>query len=188
MTNAVALRRSGLILTSVTVMLAVWISGSRHSPSRRILASACRSSSPTRSWRWLVFPSTPAPRGDCGRPRRFLVIFQFYSVTPYRRCSGAGNALQSTRHFLDFKTLDDVAHLDIVIILESHAALVALIDLADFVLETLQGLQRAFVNDDVIAQQSDLGAASDGAFRNHTTGDFSDPGDVEYLADRGVAE
>src|SRR5256885_12587916 len=110
------------------------------------------------------------------------------SVCRYGRCPRPANTLQSTCHFLYFKALDDVARLDIVIVLEGHAALVTLIDLADFVLETLQGLQRAFVNDDVIAQQADLGTASDAAFRNHTAGDFSDPGDVEDLADRGVAE
>jgi hypothetical protein len=59
----------------VTVMLAFSSAGSRHSPSRRTLANACRSASPTRSRRWLVGPSTPPPRGECCRPRRFCVLY-----------------------------------------------------------------------------------------------------------------
>ena len=54
MTKTVALRRSGLSRTSVTVMLASRSAGSRHRPSRRICDSAWRNSSPTRRWRWLA--------------------------------------------------------------------------------------------------------------------------------------
>src|ERR1700759_5279287 len=44
------------------------------------------------------------------------------------------------------------------------------------------------MNDDVIPEQAHFRTAPDAAFCNHTTGDFSDPGDVEHFSDRGVTE
>ena len=41
---------------------------------------------------------------------------------------------------------------------------------------------------DVVAQEAHLGAAPDDAFGDHAAGDLADPGDVEHLADRGIAE
>src|SRR5205823_1814439 len=70
---------------------------------------------------------------DPGAERRLLPAAPLLSHSNVLR-----HALQSTRHFLYFETLDDIAHLDVVIVLESHTALVSLIDLADFVLEALQ--------------------------------------------------
>src|SRR3546814_14121951 len=53
--------------------------------------------------------------------------------------------LQFARHGLEFEALDHVALLDVVVILERHAAIPALLDLADIVLEALERRQSAFV-------------------------------------------
>src|SRR5712691_7531432 len=55
----VACRRSGLIRTSGTVITCLWITGSCTSPRDRTSASACRTSSPARNWRW-DWPRDPA--------------------------------------------------------------------------------------------------------------------------------
>src|SRR5579872_1134469 len=91
--------------------------------------------------------------------------------------------LQRAGDFLDLEALDDVALLDVLVILEGHAAFVAFADLADLVLEALQRLQRALVNDDVVAQEAHLGAAPHDAVGHHAAGDLADAGDVEDLAD-----
>ena len=46
----------------------------------------------------------------------------------------------------------------------------------------------AFVDHDVVAQQPHLGPAAHDAFGHAAAGDLADPGDVEHLADLGVAE
>src|SRR3954468_21851886 len=96
--------------------------------------------------------------------------------------------LQRAGDLFDFEAFDDVADLDILVILERHTAFVAVAHLADLVLEALQRLQRAFVDHDVVAQQADLGAAPHDALGHHAAGDLADPRDVEDLADRGIAQ
>ena len=59
---------------------------------------------------------------------------------------------------------------------------------ADFVLEALQRRELAFVDDHVVAQQADAGAALDGAFGDAAAGDLADLGDVEDFADLGIAQ
>src|SRR6266446_10053903 len=103
----------------------------------------------------------------------------------------AGNAaveLQGAGDFLDLEALDHVADLDVLIIFEGHPAFVAFAHLADLVLEALQSLQAALVDDDVVAQQAHLGAAPHHTLGDHAAGDLPGPGDVEDLPDRRVAE
>src|SRR5712671_3068061 len=69
------------------------------------------------------------------------------------RLSPGLRKLQGAGDFLDLEALDHVADLDVLIILEGHAAFVAFAHLADLVLEAFQRLQGALVNDDVVAQQ-----------------------------------
>src|SRR5262249_42803210 len=159
--RAVAARRSGLIRTSVTVTWAPASAGSRSSPRARISASAWRNASPTRSWRWLGA----------------LLL-----------CRVMPPLDQLARDFLDLEALDLVALLDVLVALEGHAAFEAFLHLAGLVLEALQGLQRTFVNHDVVAQQADLGAALDQALGHHAASDLAHLGDVEHLADLGVAQ
>ena len=59
------------------------------------------------------------------------------------------------------EALDHVADLDVVELLDLHAALVAGGDLLDVVLEAAQGGQIALVDDDVVAQDAHLAAALD---------------------------
>ena len=77
---------------------------------------------------------------------------QFYSRSRLF-LPGIGNeeTLQCTRYFLYFEALDDIASLDVVVVLKGHATFVTLVDLANLVLEPLQSLERAFVDNDVVA-------------------------------------
>src|SRR5690242_20090064 len=152
-------------------------------------ASTWRSSSPTRSWRWL---GPPLSRPLSLRLAIAFTLAALRLLRPSPRDAGAAvggwRTLEGARHLLHLEALDDVAGLDVLIVLEGHAALVAFLDLADLVLEALQRLEGALVDDDVVAQQPDLGAALDDALRHHAAGDLADLGDVEDLADRGIAE
>jgi hypothetical protein len=57
-----------------------------------------------------------------------------------------------------------------------------------FVLEALERLELAFVDDDVVADQADACATLDLAFGDTATGHLADLGDVEHLEDLGIAE
>src|SRR6185436_12483514 len=97
------------------------------SPEARSCASVWRISSPTLKGRWL------------GR----------------RPSLRDATTLKRPGDRLHLDALDDVADLDVVVVLEGHAALEAFPDLADLVLEALERLQRALVNHHVVAQQPD---------------------------------
>src|SRR4051794_6674205 len=106
-------------------------------------------------------------------------------------CTPAGTAGWASQRagFLDhLETFDLVANLDVGVVLERHAALEAGRDLAHLVLEAAQGLERALVDHDAVAQQPDLVAALDDALGDAATRDVADLGDVEHLADLGVAQ
>lgn len=60
------------------------------------------------------------------------------------------------RNFFHDEALDDVAFLDIGIILKADTALIAVRNFLNRVLETLERGELAFVNDDVVAQQANL--------------------------------
>ena len=53
---------------------------------------------------------------------------------------------------------------------------------AHVVLEALERIELAVVDDHVVAQQAHLRAALDHAFEHHTAGDRADLGDLEDLA------
>src|SRR4051812_9511806 len=97
-------------------------------------------------------------------------------------------SLQCAGDLLDLEAFDDVADLNVLVVLERHAALVALADLAHLFLEPLQRPQTAFVDHHVVAQQAHLCAAPDDPLGDHAASDLADAGDVEHLADRGIAE
>ena len=96
--------------------------------------------------------------------------------------------LERPRDLLDAEALDDVAGAHVLVVLEGHAAFLAGRDLAHLVLEALQRLELAFVDDDVVAEQADIGAALDDAFGDPAAGDLADLRDLEDLQDLGVAE
>src|SRR6516225_7254904 len=78
----------------------------------------------------------------------------------------SGCALERTRDVLHTEAFDRVARTDVLVVLEGHAALLADMHFGDFVLEALEGLELAFVDDDVVAHQADPDATLDLAFGN----------------------
>src|SRR5215470_2601580 len=117
------------------------------------------------------------------------MLFSRHALFESAHASSSGRTgLERTRHFFYFETLDDIAGLDVVIVLESHPTLVALIDFADLVLEALQGFERAFVNDNIVPQKTYLCAAPHSSLSHHAAGDFANLGDVEDLANRRVSK
>src|SRR5690348_13890123 len=128
-------------------------------PCSKMRASAWRISSPMRSGRGLCSDFAIATLAIAGAPLQ-----------------GAGN-------LFDLEALDNVALLDVIVVLEGHAAFGAFAHFANLVLEALQGLQAAFVDDDVVAQQPHLGAAPYQAFGDHATGHLANLADVEDFAD-----
>src|SRR5579872_479862 len=100
----------------------------------------------------------------------------------------AGAPLEGAGDLFDLEALDNVVFLDVLVVLEGHAAFGAFAHFADLVLEALQGFQAAFVDDDVVAQQPHLGAAPHQAFGDHAAGHLADLADIENFANLGVAE
>ena len=86
------------------------------------------------------------------------------------------------------KHFDDVALLHVLVVGEGHAAFLAGLHLAHFVLEALQGGKFAFVDHDIVADQAHLGAAAHDAFGDAAARDLADLGDVEHFQDFGIAE
>src|SRR5690606_12512692 len=84
--------------------------------------------------------------------------------------------------------LELVADLDVVVALERQAALEAFLDLADVVLEALEGIELARPDDGVVAQQPDVRTPAHRPFEDHAAGDVADPGDPEDLADLDQTE
>src|SRR5205085_8512833 len=77
------------------------------------------------------------------------------------RLRALGGDVQPARHLLDLVRLDDVADLDVGVVLEARAALVPGRHLARVVLEALERADFAVVHDDAVAKQPRPGAALD---------------------------
>src|SRR5690606_14076622 len=86
------------------------------------------------------------------------------------------------------ETFDDVAGTDVFVVLEGHTAFLADLDFLDLVLEALERLELAFVDDDVVAQEAHAGTTFDHAFGDLTAGNLADLGDLEDLLDHRVAD
>src|SRR3989442_4814165 len=125
-------------------------------PTRGSRSSRCTSSE---SSRWIRSPSF------CGRPlERFTK-----------------GLLQTSRNLQDLEHLELVAFLEIREVLQRHAALEARLDLAHVVLEALERVDLAGMDDDVVAQHADLRIALDQALLHVAAGDGADLGDAEHL-------
>src|SRR4051812_31681423 len=85
-------------------------------------------------------------------------------------------------HFHHLEHLELVALFDIGEVLERHAALEACLHFAHVVLESLERVDLASVDDHVVAQHPHLGVSLDHAFLNVAPGDGADLRDAEYLA------
>src|SRR5204863_7292029 len=93
--------------------------------------------------------------------------------------------LQRSGDFLDLEELEQVAFLDVVVVLQLDAALEAGSDLAHVVLHPPHRLDLAGVDDDVVAQQAEAGTAPHHAGSDHRAGDGADLRGHEHGADLG---
>src|SRR5262245_19627932 len=98
--------------------------------------------------------------------------------------------LQGSLHLLDAEGLDNVADLDVVVAGNFQAALEALADLGDIVLDAFERVQagtavRRWVNHDAFANEPDLGVAANDALSHEAAGHRADATDLEGLADHG---
>src|SRR6476646_1162651 len=96
--------------------------------------------------------------------------------------------LQRSGDFLDLEELEQVAFLDVVVVLQLDAALEAGRDLADVVLHAPHRLDLAGVDDDVLAQQAEARAAADDARRDHRACHRADLRRHEHRPDLGRAD
>src|SRR5262249_46048047 len=96
--------------------------------------------------------------------------------------------LSELRGLLDHLVgLDHVVLLDLVPPGDHHAALVALLDLADVVLEPAEAADLALVDLDRVPDDPQVCLAGDLALDDHAAGDRTDLGDRERLADVELA-
>src|SRR6185503_10914431 len=116
-------------------------------------------------------PTQPAPKAlrGGGRSRRRRVEI---------------GALDLTR----LVDLQHVAFLEVVEALEQDAALEALLDLADVVLEALQLRDPGLVDHGAVADDADVGAAANLAVRDVRAGNRAEPRDAEELPDLDLAD
>src|SRR5215204_1360148 len=94
------------------------------------------------------------------------------------------DTLQSALNFRDVVTLDDVAGAHVLVVLKGHAALLAGRDLAGIVLEALELRQATLVDDDVVADETQVRPALDDAVEDAAARDLPDlrhVEDLEYL-------
>src|SRR5690606_5450577 len=104
------------------------------------------------------------------------------------RLAMAACSLEGASNVLDAERLDDHAHAHILVVLEGHAAFLAAGHFGDFVLEALERLELAFVDDDVVADEAYACATFDLAFSNAAACHLADLGDVEHLKDLGITK
>src|ERR1700760_4340316 len=95
---------------------------------------------------------------SCSETRASRPRFQMIMVSQKQR-----SLLQRALDLLDAVALDDVASAHILVVLEGHAAFLPGLDFANLVLETLQRRKLALVHDDIVADETHVGAALDGA-------------------------
>src|ERR1700751_3564575 len=100
----------------------------------------------------------------------------------------AGRLSQRPLYRLHAVTLDNVADLHILIILECHAAFLPGHDLARIVLESLELPQLALMHDDAVADQPNVGAALHSAVGNAAAGNIADFRHLENFENDGIAE
>src|SRR5581483_7256452 len=88
--------------------------------------------------------------------------------------------------FLDFESLDDVADLDVLELLDGDAALEALPDLGNVIFEVAQRGNFALVDHAVVAQQTHARGPGNDSVDDHAAGDRPGLRHLERLADFGA--
>src|SRR5262249_3396782 len=101
--------------------------------------------------------------------------------------AGSCQLRQRPRDLLDLERLDDVADLDVLVPVETDAALETLLDLGDVVLEPPERSDLALVDHAVVAQETQLGGARDRALGDVAPGDDAELGNLEGVAHFGAA-
>src|SRR4029079_7439988 len=149
-----------------------------------------RISSATSRWIW---SATRKPRFGIDGLCRMCVSFARPKHEPRRLRRRRGSAwsldrLQRSGDFLDLEELEQVAFLDVAVVLQLDAALASGGDLADVVLHPPHRLDLAGVDDDVVAQQAEARAAADDAGGDHRAGDGADLRRHEHGAYLGRAD
>ena len=96
--------------------------------------------------------------------------------------------LQLCRNRFDFVTLDKIADLNVIVVFKTHTAFIAFLDFLDVVFKALKLSERTVVNNHVVTQQTNLGAAFDHTFGNHAAGNLADTGNVKDIADFGITQ
>src|ERR1700682_41437 len=140
-------------------------------PTRGSRSSRCTSSE---SSRWITSPSF------CGRP---------WLRTPARFTAAPGtDALQRPCDLHGFKDLELVAFLEVREVLKRHAALEARFHFAHVVLEALERVDIAGMDDHAVAKHAHLRAALDQALGNVAARHGADLRDAEDLPDLHHAE
>src|SRR5204863_1958666 len=89
--------------------------------------------------------------------------------------------------FLGCEGFDEVADLDILVTGEVDAALDALADFADIVLEALERGDLTLPEFGAFAEEANLGVAADEAIGDAAAGDLADLGDLEDVEHLGAA-
>src|SRR6266853_2948955 len=150
-------------------------------PTRGSLSSA-RSKSDSSRWIWSAMR-----RRRCGlamglpnaeRSDRYLKSRSFVALGAPQD----GRTLQRPGHFLDFVDFELVADLEVVEVSHGHAALEPGFHFAHVVLESLERVDLARMDDHVVAQHAHRRVAPHQALEHHASGDGPDLGDLEYLA------
>src|SRR5690606_16729794 len=141
--------------------------GSAHPVLVRPPLRLARRSGAAAAWASAAVPPVGWPRRPVRISSEYPRFGQRVRGPPPARGTSRSGLTQVAGDLFHLVALDHVALLDVLIVLEGHATLVALPHLADLVLEALEGLQGTLVDDDVVPQQADLGAALDDAFGHH---------------------
>src|ERR1700693_3577744 len=105
-----------------------------------------------------------------------------------RALLGTTRASKCPRHFLDFVDFELVADLEVVEVFHGHAALETSFHFAHVVLEALERINLARMDDHVVAQHAHQRVATHQALEHHASSHGPDLGDLEYLAHVDEAE
>jgi len=88
----------------------------------------------------------------------------------------------------DFKALDDVTHLDVIVAFNGKAAFEAFVDFSRIIFESLQAGEASFENLDTVANDTKLGVTSKEALLHETASHGSDFRNMKDLSNLGFSE
>src|SRR5437867_1080887 len=114
--------------------------------------------------------------------RALGILFQLPLTLTLSPPAGRGYPSERSRHFDDFVHFELIALFDVVESFDRQSAFEPCLDLAHVILEALERIEFAIVDDDIVAQHPDLRPAPDKAFEHVAAGDGPDLGYLVYLA------